>query len=118
MSANKASHRATESGKDGSGLGHWAWTICKGKGDITSRVVVGCRPCRPSTPGSLTVHAQHQRHLNNHNDDREPRVAFMQDLSQEITQWLEKGDQLIVMLDANEDICGEHVKDMFSQHGL
>ena len=37
-------------------------------------------------------------------DTRNPRQAFWEDLRKDLKQWKEQGDQLIVMLDANNDV--------------
>jgi hypothetical protein len=38
------------------------------------------------------------------NEDRCPREMFVQDICQAITQWVEEGDQIVLGVDANEDI--------------
>jgi hypothetical protein len=40
------------------------------------------------------------------NDNRCPRQAFTEDLGQEVTKWLNKGDQLVIGMDVNEDVRG------------
>jgi uncharacterized protein YecE (DUF72 family) len=57
---------------------------------------------RGNWPGS--VYRQQQRFFYDHNDDRCPRVAFLQDLAKETKKWIAAGDQVILMMDANGDV--------------
>jgi hypothetical protein len=52
----------------------------------------------------FSVYAQQQRFFNEQLDDICPREAFVRDLCKEIDRWLEQGEQLIVALDANEEL--------------
>jgi hypothetical protein len=52
-------------------------------------------------------------------DDRNPRTAFYEDLQAQISLWIEEGDQIIVGLDANDDLrnddlCDSIVNTMFT----
>ena len=52
----------------------------------------------------FSVYAQHQRYFDEQCDDICPREAFIRDLCAALDSWLEWGEQLIVTLDANEDL--------------
>jgi hypothetical protein len=103
-SINNAAHRAIESGSDPYDLGRWSWTRYRGRGNITLRVICAYRPCDSS--GSLTVYAQHQNYFDDENIEGCPRELFTTHILAEIDKWIQEGDQIILMLDANEDIRG------------
>ena len=103
-SINKAAHRIIGSGKDKTGLGRWCWSLFRGKHNVTLRVISAYRPCKPSTSGPNTVYSQHQRYLTSRKDERCPRDAILEDLGDKIIEWKEKGDQIILMMDCNEDV--------------
>jgi hypothetical protein len=42
----------------------------------------------------------------------------LEDLQADLQKWIQAGEQVIVMLDANEDICDGAVQQMFSQMGM
>jgi hypothetical protein len=101
-SINNAAHRAIDSGSDPYDLGRWSWTRYCGRGNITLRVISAYRPCNSSGP--LTVYAQHQNYFDEEDIDGCPRTLFTTHLSAELNKWLQEGDQIILMIDANEDI--------------
>jgi hypothetical protein len=101
-SINNAVHRAIESGADLSGLGRWSWTRYQGRGNVTLRVISAYRPCQ--SQGPLTVYAQHQNHFDSQDIEGCPRDLFTAHLLEELETWISQGDQLILMIDANEDV--------------
>jgi hypothetical protein len=54
--------------------------------------------------GPGTVHLQHERYLDSVQRYEEPRDAIYTDIFRDITSWKEMGDQIIVGIDANEDV--------------
>jgi hypothetical protein len=46
-------------------------------------------------------------------DDRNPRRAFMEDLSAHIRQWMQEGDQVLICGDINHDVREEQIIKMF-----
>jgi Reverse transcriptase (RNA-dependent DNA polymerase) len=102
FSINKAAHRVIDKGCDKSKLGRWCWTRYRGKNNLTLTIITGYRPNPPSGP--LSVYAQHRHFLNQNHDTRCPRLAFLQDICAEIREFMEWGDQVILMLDGNTDM--------------
>jgi len=47
---------------------------------------------------------QQKRHLLSQNDDRDPQVAFWEDLRKEAQEWACDGDQLIISGDVNNEV--------------
>ena len=102
-SINKAAHRVTTSGQDTDGLGRWTWTQYRGRNNVSLRVVTAYRPVR-NTTGAMSVWNQQRSYFDDKNDDRCPRELFNLHLADAIRTWLAAGDQLVVALDANEDV--------------
>ena len=104
LSIDRAAHRVISSGRDPLGLGRWTWTRYRGRHDVTLRVITAYRPCVQAMAGERTVHRQHERFFNRIGDTRCPRTAMGEDLCRAISEWQESGDQIILMLDANENV--------------
>ena len=94
------------SGCDPTGLGRWVWTRFQGRNGRTLRIITGYRPNPDSSDSTSTVFSQHQQFLLAQNDDREPRLAFLEDLGTAIHEWQNLGDLLVLCLDANEPVRG------------
>ncbi len=117
LALGETRHRLCGTGEDLTGLGRWVWMRYKGKGEHHLRVVGAYRP-NPKGTGENTVHAQHQKYLLQQEDTRDPQVAFNQDLAKQIKKWTLMGDQIIVALDANDDLRDGSVKRMMARQGL
>ncbi|CAJ1938373.1 unnamed protein product, partial [Cylindrotheca closterium] len=121
---NSVAHRAKSFGRDPTKLGRWAYVRVQGKqfarptsddqvceaSDASrsrfSRDLVVVSAYRPNPPGTgeSTVWAQHRSFFRSQGRLREPREAFMVDLLRAITQWRDEGCEVILGVDANEDI--------------
>jgi hypothetical protein len=66
----------------------------------------------------FSVYAQQQRYLDEQMDDVCPREAFIRDLCAEMDEWIEQGEQLIIALDANEDLRSGPVARAFKQRDM
>ena len=102
-SINEGAHRVPEQGKDPQGLSRWAWTRYKGRSGVSLRYIAAYRPVL-NKDGPLSVWSQQRTYFQQHNEDQCPRDLFTIDLCKEIEKWLESGDQLILGVDANEDV--------------
>lgn len=111
-------HRKISSGADPTGLGRWCWTRYRGRHDVTLRVITAYRTCVTSKTGPRTAHSQQQRYLHANDDDRTPRQAMLADLCTALKQYKDSGDQLIVMMDANEDVTDSEIQKRFKELGL
>ena len=101
-SIDNAIHCAIESGADLSGLGRSSWTWYQGCGNVRLRVISAYRPCL--SHGPLTVYAQHQNYFDSKDIEGCPRDLFTSHLLEELNTWIASSDQIILMMDANEDI--------------
>ena len=92
------------SGSDISGLGRWSWTQLQGKYGIATTIITAYCPCKGNLSSPETVYNQQRRYLMSLNRDVCPRKAFRTDLSQFIHQRVQKGDQIVLCIDLNEDV--------------
>ena len=118
LSLGPASHRIGSKGEDKSKLGRWSWTRYRGVNNISLRIITAYRPCQHHGAGPSTVHSQHQRYLDNNNDQRSPRDAMLEDLLRDIVTWKNEGDQIILLMDCNEDIRNTRFKQKLLAAGL
>ncbi len=62
---------------------------------------------KPHSARALMVNTKHLQLLNNHDDDRCLRLGFIEDFTHDIQKGKDLRVQIIIMIDANEDIrCG------------
>jgi len=85
-------------GSDASKLGRWSWTKYKGKANHTLCIISAYRPNPPTGP--FSVYAQ-QNAYNSIDSPRCPRAAFVEDLKNELIEFIEEKDNIILMLDEN-----------------
>ena len=106
--------------KDPTGLGRWVVITLRGSDGFTTRIVCGYNPCGSGKANSGTVYQQHRRFfLTQRRSTTCPRVKFREDLLAQLFEWREKGDRLIVCLDANEDVYWKSLgKALTSTEGL
>jgi len=97
--------------------GRWTWARCRSKCGMALRCVSVYRPV-PNSTGASSVWNQHKRYLLSQNDDRDPQVAFWEDLRKEAQEWLREGDQLINGGDVNDEVCDPAVETFFSDLGM
>jgi hypothetical protein len=94
-SIRKPTHRILSKGWDSYDLGRWVWTRYKERGNSSLKFISTYRPTTPQG-GPYTVYAQHCSEMLANQDDRCPRMAFIEDFA--------KGDEIILMLDRNESV--------------
>ena len=115
-SVNSARRNIIGCGVDTRRLGRWAWTRYKGKDQISTRVISAYRP--GTNAGAHTVHSQQRSYFDNRNDGRLPRDSMLSELCDEIQKWQNDGDNIILMMDANEHVGNERMTQMFGDIGL
>jgi hypothetical protein len=113
----KLHHYTMGTGGDPTGLGRWTWARIRGKGGMVLRYASVYCPCENKS-GKIAVWSQQKIYLQNHNDDRDPRQAFMEDLKRNIQQWIDEGDQVLIGGDLNHDILSPKVKSFFDDLGM
>jgi Reverse transcriptase (RNA-dependent DNA polymerase) len=96
------STRLVNTGIDSSGLGRWAWQRIQGRQGVATRIITAYRPVVGKYPGSVA--AQQQAHFDKVGREGDPRDIFTDDLCTDIKSWQEQGDQIVLILDANENV--------------
>lgn len=118
MTVNKAVHRAMEREVDKKGLGRWATTLYRGKRNIKTRIVAAYKPIKSGGIGSSTIYRQQQRAYLQHKREDDLRDSFLEDLSSQIQRWKNKGEQVILLIDFNDDVRGNRVRQWAAALGL
>jgi exonuclease III len=113
----KLHHFTMGSGGDATGLGRWTWARIRGKGGVVFQYASVYCPCENKS-GKIAVWTQQKTYLQENNDDRDPRRAFMQDLAEEIKKWIDEGDQVLIGGDLNHDVLSKKVTTMFEDLGM
>ena len=131
----QTSHGVRAGGQDSTGLGRFAWIRIEGRTihhqqpsegpDQRARtkdliVVSAYRPCRPGG-GLTTVWAQQRLYFASKGRYVDPREAFIIDLLQVVDDWRAEGCEIVVGLDANEDLTStsdRSLRHRFSLSGL
>ena len=115
----QATIRMTKSGRDHANLGRWVWMEFSGKEAYSTRIYTAYRPSAHKPPHSknTTVYDQHDRYIRKNKLSSTPRELFDTDLKREIKDHLHN-KQIILMLDANEDIENGTFNDMMNGLGM
>mgnify|MGYP002807345711 CR=1 FL=1 len=80
------------------------------------RVISVYRPC--DSDGPETVNQQHQRYLTKKKRLEAPREALYVDLFEELSAWIDAGNQIILGIDANEDVRTGATASFFQALGM
>ena len=105
-----------EVGNDPTGLARWVSVLCEGRSNHKLRFVYACNPCYST--GLNTVYQQHVRYLDTENSNETPHAAFKKDFKPALSEWLDNGDELVVSIDANQDVRKGRLQRMFKSLGL
>ena len=116
----KTSHRAqpNPSPVDPMGLGRWSSILLRGSHGIKLRAITAYRVCKHPNPGPNTAASQHHRYMISKGDERHTRDAILEDLSTAIRAYHDDGEQIILMMDCNEDVRSQPIKDAMQAMGL
>ena len=95
--------RASEEGRDPTGLGRWAWQSHRRTQGCQIKFYTAYCPIQTTNLGS--IYTQHLAYFVHQNESQKsPRQRFVLDLSQSISNNLDKGIEVILGLDANFDL--------------
>jgi hypothetical protein len=96
--------RITEKGSDISGMGRWSYfVLSSNKNKLV--VITAYKPCK--TTGPNTAWTQQWLVLRENQQHPDPQKEFCSDLDKELKKWKENKHEIILMLDANEEIGGK-----------
>jgi hypothetical protein len=91
-------------GSDPTKLARFSW-ISLGNGTVKTKVVSAYMPCRPpSNSKGETTWEQQQCYFESIGDFRDPDEILLGDLLAQIKLWREAGEQVILALDANQNV--------------
>jgi hypothetical protein len=116
MTHGKSKFRIIDSGMDESRLGRWCWQLFSGKRGVQTRVITAYRPCK--SRGLTSTYIQQQRILVAKKVELCPRKKMINDLTTQINNWLEAGDQIILMIDLNDNILNSEASRQLQSIGL
>ena len=111
----RLSSRCKETGIDHRNLGRWAWTRCGDENKLHTTFISAYRPCVSTSSVGTTTYDQHLRNIPINN---EPRKLLLDDLITLIKSFQEKGDNIILGMDANEDITNRNIKSFMATLNL
>jgi len=86
-----------------SGLGRWGGQTFRAKQNTNVHIITAYRPVL-NTSSIGSVWNQHKAHFDNTGREGCPRSLFVDDMVEEIRKLMETGDQVIIMIDANENV--------------
>ena len=115
----QAAFRMTKSGKDKTKLGRWLWMEFSGRDEHVTRIYTAYRPCANKSAESqnTTVYDQQDRYIRAHSINKTPREMFDCDLHEEILHQMQRKN-IVIMLDANEDVENGEFNNMMQGLGL
>jgi hypothetical protein len=112
-----AASASSEAGGDPTKLGRWSSLRIQGKGNHAIRLISLYVPVTSSEVHS--VYQQHKRYFLRHKgDNRCPRQAVYEDLEPFLQECYDKGEKILVGLDANEVVTNDGPKDYFLKVGM
>ena len=119
----EVAHSARSSGSDPSGLGRWSWVKLRGRSRQStvdndddenaasvSQDLVVISAYRPTESRQYTgsVYLRQRHYWMSKGIDADPRSKFTSDLINEIVKWRSEGCEVILGIDANEDLSRNH----------
>jgi hypothetical protein len=116
ITRGKCRYRIIGSGRDKSNMGRWTWQRISGKTGISTRIITAYRPCK--SKGLTTTYMQQRRILDVRKIRNCPRMQMIDDLTEEIKEWLDNGEQIILMIDLNDDVTRGLAHDKLKAIGL
>jgi len=105
---NQLSHHAQQPGDNTVSLGRWCWAQLRGKHNQHLCIISAYRPC-PSL-GPLLTYQQQVQFWSSKQKNCCPRTKWLQDLQQQIGQWQEDGDFIVLLADMNDNINSKDLK--------
>ena len=104
LDVNLGSHKVHNgSGTDKERLGRWVFCRVRGKDNVHTRFITAYKPCK--SIGLNTVWMQHTNYFREKGiQDPNPRKRFDDDLCEEIKEWMNIGDNIVLGIDMNEDV--------------
>jgi len=120
LAVNEISEYIKKAGcTDWRGLGRWSSYVLSSSPDHRTRVISAYCVGKHKTEGPGRVYQQHLRHIMSNDDiplDMSPYDLFCEDLVKQLQVWNDQGDQLILMMDANDHVIRGHLARWLTDH--
>ena len=94
--------RKVGTGVDPRKIGRWSWMLFRGKGNVRVRIVTVYVPNWRYDVGALSTFTQQKQALQMNDISTCPIQQLKENLQIQVNEWLQNGDQVIVMGDFNE----------------
>ena len=105
FAVGQSAHRVISTGKDPRSLGRWTWIEFGGRDKYRSRFYCAYRPGKkPPKTKLTTVVDQHLRYIGQHDLQVTPIELFDSDLTSELEVTLANGINIVLSIDANENV--------------
>jgi len=104
MAFDEAAHRVHSTGSDSTGLGRWSWILFQGRNNHYTRIISAYVPCKSANDQGRTVYNQHRRFFQSQGVTECPRKIMHSQLTQQINVWQNKGERIVLLIDANENL--------------
>ncbi len=117
ISRGEAALRNKEAKQDKSRLGRWSWNLLQGKDNNKVRIVSVYVP-KKGEYGEKKIYCQQQNALQKMRSASDPLKEFWVDFWDQIDEWLEAGEKLIIAGDWNEDVREERFLQKFKERHL
>lgn len=122
ISMNDGAHRVIGQGHDPTNLGRWTWNMYRGKTGHGLAILMAYRPCKPTdtdrTVSGNSTYRQHKSYFSKKHRLDEPRQAILDDMKIQLKEWYNSRVQIVVMMDANEDIRLPIFRKFFDQFDM
>ena len=105
----KQSSQVVNSGTNITGMGQFSWILLQGKAERKILLLSVYQPYQTQNLGPYTVHAQ-QSHIlcQQGHTDPNPRRQCIKDLTEFIKQQIQRGHEIIVSINTNEEIVSDN----------
>ena len=118
MNIGQITRRFTQKGWDKRNMGRWVWSRLRGKRNTHVRIVTVYCPTKNYREGSTSVYSQQRRILMDEDIEECPIKLFYKDLWEEVEEWVNAGDRIILGGDFNIDTKGESLNKRFANLGM
>ena len=118
ISRGETALRVIQRGEDKRFMGRWSWQLLRGKEGIKLRIIALYFPNSTKHFGHKKVYVQQQRVLLAQKIKESVWTTFWKDFMEEVDEWLEQGDQLVIAGDWNSDVRKRNFLEKLKQRNL
>ena len=93
-----------DSGSNHTGLGRWSWYLVEGEPGHQTYAMTAYMLCFNIGVGDHTVYKQQERYIQEKGLKTNPEALFRDNLIAVLRRWQAKGDRVVLIMDANENV--------------